>query len=91
MDSRNQMKTAMSVYAAFERSLYQEVVKDVRKHVPGVRLREAWVWKAGRDHWEFHYGEFFWHGSASGAFEARAKGWSAYLTKQGVEGYKLED
>jgi hypothetical protein len=82
----------MSVYTDFERSLYAEVVMDVRKWKPTVNLRDAYVMKVGKDHWEFRYlerpdrsnnytkqGEFYWHGSASGAFEARAKGWSAWL------------
>lgn len=76
---------------------------DVKKHIPGVRLRDAWVYKVGKDHWEFHYTDtngaiakpngvtvagtptFYWHGSADNAYDARAKGWAAYLRKLGVE------
>lgn len=77
----------MSIDTAFQRATYAEIVMDVRKFDPHVNLREAWVYKVGRDHWEFHYKDFYWHGGAGGAFDARANGWSAYLAKQGVEGY----
>jgi hypothetical protein len=77
--------------AAYGRLMLAEITPDVRKHVPGVRLRDAWVWCAGRDHWEFHYQDFYWHGSAGSAYEARYKGWDAYLAHLGVEGYKREE
>ncbi len=73
----------------FSRLALSDVLPDVRKHVAGVKLREAWVWKCGEDHWEFHYGDYYWHGSADNAFDARARGWSAYLAKLGVEGYAV--
>lgn len=73
--------------SAYGRLVYAAVKTDVVSAVAGVKLRDAWVWCAGRDHWEFHYGDFFWHGSADGAFDARAKGWSAYLEKLGIDGY----
>lgn len=60
---------------------------DVKKFRPGIKHREAWVYKVGKDHWEFHFGEYYWHGSAGNAYEARANGWSAWLEKNGVEGY----
>jgi hypothetical protein len=67
-----------------------EVSRDVRKHVPGITLMKAWVHSAGRGQWEFHFQEFYWHGSAADAYDARARGWSAYLAKLGAEGYKRE-
>ena len=79
----------MSLDTAFQRTEYAQVVMDVRKFNPSVNLREAWVYKVGRDHWEFHYQEFFWHGSAGGAFDARAIGWSRYLASKKVEGYAI--
>ena len=81
----------MGVVAVFDRVLYAQIIPDVRKNVPNVRLRDAWVWKAGKDHWEFHYRDFYWHGSASGAYEARYMGWSAYLESVGAEGYRKEE
>jgi hypothetical protein len=52
-------------------------------YAPHVKTRkDAWVWKAGRNHWEFHGpGGYYWHGRAHDAYEARAKGWRAWLTK----------
>jgi hypothetical protein len=69
--------------------MYAQIVPDVRKHVEGVRLTEAWVWCASRrrGHWEFHFRDFYWHGKADGAYDARYRGWAAYLESLGVEGY----
>ncbi len=95
----------MNLNVVYGRTVLADILPDVRKHIPGVRLKDAWVWHAGRDHWEFHYTDsvgasvkpngtpihgqptFYWHGRASGAYEARAKGWAAYLERLGVEGY----
>lgn len=78
---------------AFCRRLLSEITKDLKKHFPEKRVViDAWVWNAGRDHWEFHgpaltpdAGEFYWHGSASNAYEARYKGWSAWLQAKGID------
>lgn len=67
--------------AEFQLLLYREIAADVRRYDPTIKLRDAWVWCAGRDHWEFHFGDFYWHGSAGGAYDARAKGWEAYLVR----------
>ena len=75
--------------AQLERSSYGLVVADVRAHDPGIRVREAWVWCAGLGHWEFHFHDFFWHGRASGAYDARMRGWSAWLAREGVTGYAV--
>jgi hypothetical protein len=65
----------------FSRHLLAEVHKDVKRHSPAINLRTAaWVWSAGRDHWEFHGPSgFYWHGRAGNAYEARFKGWHAWL------------
>jgi hypothetical protein len=72
----------MSQDSEFQRSLYREVRAEVLKFDPSISTRDAWVWKAGRDHWEFHYEDFYSHGSAGGAFDARANGWIAFLASQ---------
>jgi len=69
------------------RFVLQQVIADVRKHDPEIKVSDAWVYKCGRDHWEFHFGKFYWHGSADNAYEARSAGWSAYLRKQGAPEY----
>lgn len=63
----------------FGRNLLSQIIPDVRK--AGKRpMKDGWVWCAGRDHWEFHGpDDFYWHGSAGNAYEARYKGWSAWL------------
>lgn len=65
----------------FCRTLLSMVHKDVKAAHPEINLRkDAWVYNFGRDHWEFHGPNgFYWHGSASNAYEARHKGWSAWL------------
>lgn len=50
-------------------------------------LREAWVYQTDGRRWEFHYGPFYWHGRADNAYEARAKGWEAWLAKVEAPGY----
>ena len=72
------------------REYLRAVVSDVRKHIDGVTVSRAWVHRASFDQWEFHFEDFYWHGGAWDAYDARAKGWSAYLAKKGVKGYAAE-
>lgn len=87
----------------FDRALYAEIVRDVRKWKTDVKLRDAYVMKVGRDHWEFRYAEpssasnnftkqpeFYWHGRAGSAFDARARGWTAWLEREkgGTDGQR---
>jgi len=76
---RNQAMADINI--SFCRSLLTAVGKDIKAYVPGTRIyKDAWVWCAGRDHWEFHGPEnYYWHGSADNAYDARAKGWQAWL------------
>lgn len=69
----------------FGRTLLAQVVPAVRAN--GYKpVKDAWVWNAGRDHWEFHGpGEYYWHGNASNAYEARYKGWVAFLASKGID------
>jgi hypothetical protein len=55
---------------------------------PWTERRAAWVYNVGtkkRPHYEFHFKDFFWHGTADNAYDARAKGWSAFMRSEGVE------
>ncbi len=72
---------------AYCRACLKSVIQDVRRHDELADIHSAWVYKFTRGHWEFHYGDFYWHGSADNAAEARSAGWSAWLAKQGAEGY----
>jgi hypothetical protein len=76
----------MSIDAAFCRMLLQEGHALVKLHFPEINLRnDAWVWHAGRGHWEFHGPDkYYWHGRAYNAYEARYKGWMAWLQSKGI-------
>lgn len=66
---------------AFSRALLAQIAPAVRGVGKRV-MKDGWVYCVGRDHWEFHGpDEFYWHGSAGTAYEARYNGWSAWLTK----------
>lgn len=78
----------------FCRHLLSSAVETLKLHCPDVRaMKDAWVWCAGRDHWEFHgpalkdgdAQKYYWHGSASNAYEARYKGWMAWLAAKGID------
>lgn len=72
----------------FCRSLLSGIMPDVQKHTTVSERKNSWTYQFNRDHWEFHGpNKFYWHGSADNAYDARYKGWSAYLRTLGVEGY----
>jgi hypothetical protein len=78
----------MNTNTAFNREHLKRVLDDVRAYRKSTgdrlafKLTDAWVYKVGRDHWEFRFGKFYWHGSANNGHEARAKGWCAWLAAQ---------
>jgi hypothetical protein len=76
----------MNMDIAFCRLMLQETHVLVKRHFPEINLRkDAWVWCAGRNHWEFHGpSKYYWHGNASNAYQARYKGWLAWLESKGV-------
>lgn len=71
---------------AFSRALLAQILSAIRDK--GYRpVKDAWVWHAGRGHWEFHGpNNYYWHGRADNAYEARYKGWSAFLASDGIMG-----
>jgi hypothetical protein len=75
----------------FSQTLLTQVTRDVKRTFPKINVRrDCWTYHYGRGRWEFHGPEqFYWHGRADNGWEARAKGWSAYLQLHGVEGYTL--
>jgi hypothetical protein len=79
----------MSIDTTFCRALLAAILPDVRKTDPTIKVSEAWVYKVGKDHWEFHFRKFYWHGGASNAYEARFNGWESYLRHVGAKGYEL--
>ncbi len=76
----------MNINTAFGNEILKQTHKLVKQHFPSIKVHEAWVYKTDRQSWEFHGPDnFYWYGRASGAYEARANGWFAYLRKMGVE------
>jgi hypothetical protein len=67
------------------RLVLMESHKRVKTLFPTINLRkDAWVWCAGRGRWEFHGpDQYYWNCRASNAYDARAKGWDAWLRSQG--------
>lgn len=74
-----------AIETSFTRALLKQGHAEVKKHFPELNLiKAAWVWHFSRDHWEFHGpNDFYWHGSAGDAYDARYKGWMAYLRSKG--------
>lgn len=72
---------------AFGRALLTQAHDLLRKHFPQMKMlhMQGWTYKVGRDHFEFHYKDFYWHGSAGNAYEARYHGWMAWLKQKGIE------
>ena len=44
-------------------------------------LKEAWAYSIEKD-WKFHFEGFSWRGAADNVYDARAKGWLAWLVEQ---------
>lgn len=73
----------MSIDVEFTRILLAQL-KPALKRAGRKMFKDAWVYHFHRDHWEFHGpNDFYWHGSAGTAYEARYKGWSSWLEKNG--------
>lgn len=69
------------VHQDVRRVLTRLAIDHVRPDLARADLRKAaWVWHDGADRWEFHGpDDYYWHGRAHNAYEARAKGWQAWL------------
>lgn len=77
------MKTSADVQ--FSRGMLRLVLADVKRVTEPQQRKEAWVYMFANDHWEFHGpGKFYWHGRASNAYDARCKGWTAWLERNHV-------
>lgn len=76
--SRELMKR---VHAEVHVRLTELAIKHVRPDLIRCNImKSAWVWSGDRRNWEFHGpDQFVWHGRAHNAYEARAKGWQAWL------------
>lgn len=73
---------AQNYNTTFCRVLLATTMEDVRPLTTAKQRKEAWVIRVGRQHWEFHGpDDFYWHGGADNAYDARASGWNAWLEK----------
>jgi hypothetical protein len=80
----------------FCRTFLALTMDDVRRHTTPTQRKKTWGykfdWGRGIDnHLEWHGpDDFYWHGSGCCLWEARAKGWDAWMTKN-VPEYNSED
>lgn len=87
-------KIMSGIDIAFCRILLLQAHKLVKQHFPDFDLRTAaWVYKTGRQTWEFHgpldeekNKTYYWHGRAANAYEARYNGWMAWLRDKKLTG-----
>jgi hypothetical protein len=76
----------MSLDSDFGRLLLAQITPTVKDHTTAAQRKAAWTYHFGRGQWEFHGPDhFYWHGRASSAYEARYKGWIAYLESKGID------
>ncbi len=69
---------------AFSRTFLSMTMEDVKKHTTVAERKAAWVYGFGRQSWEFHGpNDYYWNGRADNAYDARAKGWAAWLIDRG--------
>ena len=76
-----------SINTAFGRALLVQAHDLLRKYFPQMKNIHmcGWTYKISDGHFEFHYKDFYWHGNAGNAYEARYHGWLAWMKKQGIE------
>lgn len=67
---------------SFSRLLLSAVMREVSKATSADERKAARVRRFHGSSWEF-WGpkDFYWHGRADNAYEARANGWQAWLDK----------
>lgn len=67
-------------------------MEEVRKHTTAQERKAAWVWRDGFRCAEFHGPDrFYWYGSVHCVYDARIKGWEAYLRSKGIEDFQIGD
>lgn len=70
---------------SFSRALLAQIIPAVKAE--GYKpVKDAWVWFDGHQGYEFHGPDkFYWYGNADNAYEARYKGWVAFLHSKGID------
>ncbi len=70
------------INVAFSREVLKETMVDIKRVTSPKERKDAWVWKSQFGSWEFHGPEgYYWFGDADNAYDARAKGWTAWWEK----------
>ena len=82
-----------STNTTFCRILYNEVMKDVRKHFSKKVIKGSW-WYISRScgYAEFHIPPcellpegYYWYGTADNSWQCKAEGWQAAMSQAGIE------
>lgn len=69
----------MDINLAFTRLLLKGTMEVIKPLTTVAERKAVWVYHFNGDHWEFHGpNDFYWHGSADNAYDARHKGWEAW-------------
>jgi hypothetical protein len=65
----------------FCRGQLAETLKEVRVYLSPKEIKEAWGYRPAsfKDTVEFHFRDFYWHGSGCCIAIAKAEGWDAWL------------
>jgi len=77
----------------FCRTLHTLTMADVREHTTAAQRKATWAYKftGKRPTFEWHGPNgYLWTGQADCLWDAKAKGWSRWLEKSGVEGYQRD-
>ena len=81
----------MNKDVVFTRILLKNVMQTVRKYTTVEQRKTVWTIKMGRGEYEAQSTGInkvvpsYWYGSASTAYEARAKFWMQWLDKKGIK------
>ncbi len=67
---------------SFCRCRLTRTMEEVRKFFTVEQRKQAWAWRDGDRHVEFHGPDnFYWYGSGCCLWDARTRGWEALLEK----------
>lgn len=67
------------INVAFSRHLLSIVLRDLAKVTSVAERKDAYVYDSYGDNWEFHGPDnFYWHGIADNAYDAKVNGWQAW-------------
>ncbi len=65
----------------FSQLSLKETMAEVRPMAPDHKDASVFKVRSFRDTWEFRFREFYWADKAHNAYEARDKGWQAWMAQ----------